>query len=214
MRTLAIPRSLEAACGVIAQGDICRIDAGRVRYVDRMGQHAEGWFVNEASIGLSADVAQSVDRMPKRLGGELAFAAGALRSIASLQPSETRVIVDGKRVYEGPTTLVAASNGCYFGGGMKIAPTARIEDGWLDIVVGPAFPRFELVTRLLPRLYAGTHLAHPDIDCHRGHRVEIEPLGDAAPAAVEADGEWLGMLPAKIEIVPGAVRMFAPRETG
>lgn len=214
MRTLAVPRSLEAACTVIERGNIRRIDAGQIRYVDRTGQHAEGWFVNEASVGLSADVAQHVDRMPKRLGGEIAFAIGAVRSIVSLQSSQTRVIVDGKRVYEGSTTLIAASNGCYFGGGMKIAPGAGIDDGWFDIVVGPAFPRLALVARWLPRLYAGRHLAHPEIDCHRGHRVEVEPLGESEPAPVEADGEWLGTLPVKIKIVPGALRVLTPRETG
>ena len=210
MRSLEIPRSLAGACEVIARGRIRRIDAGRVRHLDRSGQRTEGWFVNEASIGVSADVVQQVARMSKRFGGEVAFAAGAVRSIARLQPALTRVTVDGKQVYEGETTLVAACNGRCFGGGMQIAPDARLDDGWLDVVVGPAFPRLALVARLLPRLYAGTHLDHPDIDCHRGRSVEIEPLGDGAPAPVEADGEWLGRLPLKVDVVPGALRVLAP----
>ena len=210
MRSLGVPRSIGGACEVIARGDTCRIDAGRLQYLDRSGQRTEGWFVNEASIGVSADVVQQVSGMSKRFGGEVAFAAGAVRAITRLQPARTRVTVDGKRVYEGATTLVAACNGRCFGGGMQIAPGARVDDGWLDVVVGPAFPRLSLIARLLPRLYAGTHLDHPDIDCHRGRSVEIQPLGDEPPAPVEADGEWLGRLPLKVEIVPGALRVLAP----
>lgn len=210
LRTVGVPGGLAAACDVITQGRVRQVDAGRVRYVDRTGQRSEGWFVNEASMGLSADVAQQVDHMPKRLGGEVAFAAGAVRSIARLRPSRVRVVADGKRVHEGETTLVAIANGRCFGGGMKIAPLAEVDDGQFDVVVGPAFPRWALVGNLLPRLYSGRHLSHPRIDCHRASRVEIEPLGDAEPAPVEADGEWLGTLPLEVTLVPGALRVWAP----
>ena len=95
---------------------------------------------------------------------------------------------------------------------MEIAPTAAIDDGQLDVVVGPAFSRTRLLFDLLPRIYRGTHVSDPRIDVHRGRRIEVDPLGDALPASVEADGEVLGTLPARFEIVPGALRMLAPVE--
>jgi YegS/Rv2252/BmrU family lipid kinase len=209
-RTLGIDRALDRALEVVAAGRTRPIDVGRVRCIDRSGQHHEGWFVNEASVGLSADVARHVDRMPKRLGGRVAFAFGAARTIFGHRASRMCARVDDKRIHEGPTTLIAIANGCYFGGGMKIAPSAELDDGRLDVVVGPAFSRTRLLVDLLPRLYRGTHVSDPGIDIHRGQRVEIEPLGDAQPASVEADGELLGSLPASFEIEAMALRVLAP----
>jgi len=209
-RTLGIPRSLDAALEVITGGAVRSIDAGRLEYVDRQGEHRSGWFVNEASIGLSADVAIHVERMPKQLGGKVAFALGAARTILGHRPSETCIRVDDKRVHEGGICLVALSNGRYFGGGMKIAPAAEIDDGSLDVVVGPAFSRTRLLFDLLPRLYRGTHVSDPRIEIHRGQLIEAEPVGDAQPAAVEADGELLGTLPARFEIRPRALRVIVP----
>lgn len=209
-RTLGIPRDLDAALRVIDDGRVRAIDVGRVECVDWSGRRRAGWFVNEASVGLSADVARHVDRMPRQLGGEVAFALGAARTILEHRAAATCLRIDDKRVHEGATTLIAISNGRYFGGGMRIAPAASLDDGRLDVVVGPAFSRTRLLFDLLPRLYRGAHVSDPRIDVHRARRIELEPLGDAQPASVEADGELLGTLPALFEIEPGALRVLAP----
>jgi len=209
-RTLSIPRSLDAAFAVLASGNVRRIDAGRVRCVDLRGKRVDGWFVNEASVGLSADVALHVDRMMKRLAGRVAFGLAGARTIFGFHPNQVCARVDDKRVHEGGITLIAISNGRYFGGGMHVAPSAKIDDGRFDVLVSPAFSRRLLLTGLLPRIYKGAHLAYPGVDVHRGQRVELEPVGDSAPARVEADGELLGTLPASFEIAPGAPRVLAP----
>lgn len=209
-RALGIGRSLDFALKVLAARRIRRIDVGRVRCVDLSGQYWQGWFVNEASVGLSADVAQQVERMTQRFGGTAAFALGAARTIVEHCAAQTCVRVDDKRVHDGGTTLVAISNGPCFGGGMQVAPNAELDDGLLDVVMAPAFSRGKLLADLFPRIYRGAHLSDPRIDVHRGQRVEIEPLGDAEPAAVEADGELLGTLPARFEIVADALRLIAP----
>ncbi len=209
-RALGIGRSLDLALGVLASGRVRRIDVGRVECVDLSGLHWQGWFVNEASVGLSANVTRQVDRMTQRFGGTVAFGLAAARSILEHRPAQMCVRVDDKRVHEGGTTLVAVANGHCFGGGMQIAPNAELDDGRLDIVVAPEFSRGRLLADLLPRLYLGTALSDPRIDLHRGQHVEIEPLGEAEPACVEADGELLGTLPARFEIVADALRVIAP----
>jgi len=211
-RTLGIPRSLEAAFAILEAGRTRRVDAGRVECVDRTGRRSVGWFVNEASIGLSADVVAHVHSATKRLGGEVAFAIGAVRTIVRFRAARMLLRIDGKQVHEGATTLVTISNGQFFGGGMQVAPDAVIDDGLFDVVVAPAFSKPLLLGSLLPRIYTGAHLKHPGIDVHRGKRIELEPLDDTEPARVEADGELLGTLPACFEIVPGALRVLAPDE--
>ena len=110
-------------------------------------------------------------------------------------------------VFDGPMLLATAANGRYFGGGMQVAPRARIDDGELDVViVAPAsLPRLVVS---LPRLYRGTHLEDSIVTFQRGRVVEAE----ATPGEVELelDGEVLGTLPARFEVLPDALVFIGP----
>lgn len=210
------PRSLgiadaEHAIDVIARGHERRVDAARIAVADGDGHSREGYFANEASLGLSAEVAHRVGRASKRFGGAAAFAQAAVRTIAAFRPSDLRVRVDGALVHDGETVLVAIANGRYFGGSMQIAPAATIDDGLLDVVIGGEIGKAELVTRLLPSIYAGRHVEHPRVALHRGRCVEVEPASRGERVPAEADGETLGCAPVRAEVMPGALRFLAPR---
>ena len=209
-RALGIGRSLDIALRALAARQERRIDVGRVRCVGSSGRRWRSWFVNEASVGLSAAVVRNVERTAQRLGGTASFALGAARTILAQRAAQTCVSVDDKRIHRGATTLIAVSNGPCFGGGMQVAPNAALDDGCFDVVVAPEFSRTRLLADLFPRIYRGTHLAEPRIDVHRGRRVEIERVRDGESVEVEADGELLGTLPADFEIVPEALRFIAP----
>ena len=119
--------------------------------------------------------------------------------------------MDGELLCEGDLVLAAASNGCYFGGGMRAAPDARLDDGLFDVQWIGDLSRAQLLARL-PRLYRGTHLGVAGVRCARGRVVELEMLapGSAAEAIpIEVDGEQLGALPARFELLPGAVSVVA-----
>jgi diacylglycerol kinase (ATP) len=95
-------------------------------------------------------------------------------------------------------------NGAWFGGGMRIAPAARPDDGLLDVVLLGALGRAELA-RWLPTVYWGGHLANPRIRAWRATRVRLTA---AAPTPVQLDGELLGArTPLDISIYPGALRL-------
>jgi len=204
-RTLDIPRDPELAIEALASGKGRRIDAGRVRYVDDGGQTLETFFVNVASAGLSGVVTRSVNGAGKALGARLAFLIGTLHGLVRFRPPRVRLRLDGVEIFAGEIALVAAANGRYFGGGMHVAPTARPDDGLLDVVIIPALPKRVLVTRL-PRLYAGTHLSVPGVALHRGRRLELEPEGP--PALGEIDGEPIARLPMVVEVLPGALQVW------
>ncbi len=72
--------------------------------------------------------------------------------------------------------LVAIANGSYYGGGMRIAPDARTDDGILDVCVVGDISRLTAV-RQLPNLYRGTHVRHPQVTTLTGRTVEVD--GDA-----------------------------------
>jgi diacylglycerol kinase family enzyme len=160
--------------------------------------------LNVASAGLSGVVTRHV-RGSKALGARLAFLFGTLAGLVHFQPPSVRLRADGVEVFRGEIALAAAANGRYFGGGMHVAPTARPDDGLLDLVVIPALGKRVLVTSL-PRLYRGTHLSVPGVVLHRARRIELDPLGE--PALGEIDGEPVALLPMTVEVVPGALQVW------
>ena len=209
MRTLELPRRLEGALDRIRGGHCRPLDAARIRYHDPEGAEREGWLVNEISAGFAGQVAAAVDRGGKWLGATGSFLVATLRTIVSYPPMAARVRVDDAVVHEGEMVLATASNGRFFGGGMQVAPAARADDGVLDCIVVPRLSRRELLQKL-PRLYAGTHVEVPGVVAVKGRCIEIEPVGGRVP--FEVDGEALGQLPLRAEVVPNALNIVgAPR---
>lgn len=201
-RGLGIPKDFDAAIAALAAGKSRRIDAGRVSLRGREGRETTLHFVNVASIGLSGLVTELVNTAPKTLGGRASFLIGSLRGIARWKNEPVTLRVDGETLHDGPLSLACAANGSYFGGGMHVAPDARMDDGLLDVLFTPGLPKARLL-RLLPSMYDGSHLKSDDVQVARGARIEA----DAEPGRVwvELDGEPLGTLPATFEVLPGAL---------
>jgi YegS/Rv2252/BmrU family lipid kinase len=204
-RSLGIPRDLDGAVARLTSGATRRIDAGRISYFDASSRNVSGYFVNVASLGISGLVDQLVNRATKRFGGTASFLIGTVKALARYRSERVTLRVDGEVVFDAPLVLAAAANGRYFGGGMHIAPEARLDDGLFDIVVVPDLPKRQLLAKL-PSLYAGTHLSDAAGRFLRGRVIEAE----AAPGSVllDIDGEPLGSLPARMEVMPGALRVI------
>lgn len=206
MRSLGLPRALGPALDVIAEGSVRTIDAGRIELRDPAGRPVSRAFVNEASLGLSGETVMRVGRTSKRIGPRLGFVAGAVGAILGHRPVDVAVEVDGSRVFEGPVSLLVAANGRFFGAGMRVAPGAVLDDGRLELVLvrGLSMPRL-LVN--LPSFYLGRHGRHPNVSFRAVRSVVVLPKEGSAP--VEVDGEAVGGLPMRAEVVPGAIRVHA-----
>ena len=206
-RTLGIPRDPIAALDVLRTGKARRIDAGHARYTGRSGAPADSYFMNAASFGVSSLVVEIAQRSARRLGGTAAFAVATVRALLSYQSARVALRVDGEPAGDDRYALVAAANGRHFGSGMQIAPDARVDDGWLDVVCVEGSSGLRLIPKL-HKLYRGTLLEDPVVRFRRGRRIEA----DAAPGAVllELDGEPVGSLPAQIELLPGALSVVGP----
>jgi YegS/Rv2252/BmrU family lipid kinase len=206
-RTLGVPSEMDAALEAILRGERTALDAGRARYRGRDGRDATVYFANIASLGMSGLTTELVNRAPKALGGTASFLIGTIRSIASYRAAAHPVALrlDGELVHEGPLVLATAANGRFFGGGMEVAPRARPDDGLLDVTVIPGISKLRLLCEL-PRIYRGAHLGVAGVRALRGRTLEADPLGDDPPF-VEIDGEPLGRLPARFDVVPGALTL-------
>lgn len=208
-RSLGIPRRLEEALELLTEGKVRQIDAGRITYVDAVSRNASAYFVNVASLGISGLTDQLVNRATKRLGGRMSFLIGTVKAIARHRSERVTLRVDGEVVHDAPLVLAAAANGRYFGGGMHISPEARLDDGLFDVVLIPHLSKRKLL-RKLPLVYSGKHLDDPVCRFLRGRVIEAE----AAPGAVllDIDGEALGTLPARVDVLPNALGVIGAAE--
>jgi YegS/Rv2252/BmrU family lipid kinase len=206
-RTLGIPTDLAGALSCIAEGPTREIDAGRVSFHDTSGKRSEVYFANVTSVGVSGDIVKRTATATRVFGGSVAFLISTLKSIALFRPQRVTLRVDAEPVYDGPLVLAAVANGRHFGGGMTVAPDAAIDDGWLDLVMITDLNRRQLVMRL-PLLYRGIHIHDSAVQVHRGRVIEVDaPEGEIA---LEVDGEPLGTLPTRIEVLPRALTIYGP----
>jgi YegS/Rv2252/BmrU family lipid kinase len=208
-RTLGIPRDLDGALECLVAGKPRRVDAGRIRFRGHDGEPTWSFFANLASVGISALVVKLVSESARPLGGTVAYLTATLRALARYRAPEVQVQVrlDGEDFYQGPLLLGAVANGRYFGGGMEIAPDARPDDGLFDVVLAENIPMGRLLSQL-PLLYRGRLLEVKGIHHRRGRIVEFD--AEPGAAGIEVDGEPLGGLPVRVELLPGALSVLGP----
>ncbi|MEM6731038.1 MAG: diacylglycerol kinase family lipid kinase, partial [Myxococcota bacterium] len=166
------------------------------------------YFLNIASAGATGEVVERVNRGSKRFGPKAAFVWGTIRGLGAYRNQPIRVRVDDAFEEEMLVSLVAVANGRFFGGGMRIAPEALLDDGQFDICVIGDIGVADFV-RHGPKLYRGEHGSLPEVRFFRGRRVSLT-TASGSPVRVEADGEIAGRLAARFELLPGAARVMAP----
>lgn len=195
-RTLGIPLGAEEACDVLAHGQPRRIDLGRAG-----GQT----FIGIASCGFDSD-ANRIANQARLIRGNLVYAYGALRALAGWAPATFEVELEGgeRRTVLGYS--VAAANSQAYGGGMRLAPAASLQDGLLDIVLISHVSKLRFL-RLLPTVFAGAHVHQPSVEVLRARSVMVSA---DRPFVVYADGDPIAELPVRIEALPAAVQVLAP----
>jgi diacylglycerol kinase (ATP) len=114
-----------------------------------------------------------------------------------------RAKIDGKE-RDLDAMLCALSNGPSYGGGMLVAPDARIDDGLLDLFIVNKITKPELI-KVFPKVFTGKHVTHPAVEILRV--TEVTLISDGVP--VYADGEPAGQLPMTVSIAPKALRVLA-----
>lgn len=199
-RVLGIPRDPRAACAVLASGRERRLDLGIA------GSQS---FIGIASCGFDSEVNRLANETALRLGN-LVYAYALLRALPRWHPARFTLRLDGGEPRELVGYSVAAANSTTFGGGMRIAPDASMEDGLLDVVLIGDVPRARYLL-LAPTVVSGAHVRQPNVEVLRARELE---LSADRPFTLYADGDPLAELPVRLRAAPGAVRVLAPEAGG
>ena len=201
-RSQGIPADFDEAVRVALGGKTRTIDVGRVE----LAAGESRFFANVGSVGMSGAVARRANSMSKRLGGKATFFYALTREFLAWRNTRVAVELDDGTRREGAMHDVIVANGRWHGGGMKLAPDARQDDGLFDVVLIGDVNKLDFLTTA-PKLYSGKYLAHPKVELLRSSALEIS-ADEELP--LEVDGEPVGTTPARFEVVPAALRLRVP----
>jgi diacylglycerol kinase (ATP) len=198
---LGIPAEPLAAAHAFLSQPQRRVDVLRARCAGR-----ERLYIGAGGMGMDAEAARLVHGRFRALPGAVRYVAAALWALRSFAPLRIEAEADGEP-WSGPALFAAVANAPSYGAGVKIEPAARMDDGWLNLVIVGDMPWTRLVEAIPPVLRAG-RLDWPEIQRRRARRVRL--VADR-PALFQGDGELLGEAPVEVEVVPGAVRVGGAR---
>ena len=217
-KTLSIPVRSRDAARILHTGRTRQIDVGRVIFTNDRGEDETRYFLGVASFGMSAAVIDRVkqgapewlpSQAPKWLSGRLSFGVSMLQT--AMRSPATRVVIQLDNDHERHLTVanLCVANARYFGGGMKIAPDAKLTDGKFDVVsIGDLSTLKVLINA--PRIYVGSHLGMQEVGHALARKVVARPANKSEQITIEVDGELPGRLPATFQIIPKALSVRCP----
>jgi diacylglycerol kinase (ATP) len=211
-RTVGLPTVPAALARILGANHTKRIDAGRITYDDPATPARQ--FINIADCGVGGEVVARVNRSGYKGGGvrgTAVFLGISIAVLTSFGGRPVRLTIDGV-ASELEIQNVVIANGQCFGGGMRIAPGARLDDGEFSIVVLPAMGRLRTLVAM-PSVYRGAHIRQQGVIVSSGVTVRVEPLDDR-PLLFDIEGEQIGRAPATLSCLPGALRFCVPLAGG
>ncbi|MGH9503302.1 MAG: diacylglycerol/lipid kinase family protein [Terriglobales bacterium] len=202
------------------RSNLRRIDLGVISPASSSGTAGTGpsrprehYFCCVGGIGLDAEIARHANRLPPFLRRRGGYPLSLLPALFGFQPLEVRVQSPNDRSewdidHDGPAMVVAFANTPNYGGGIRIAPGARLDDGKLEICVVEAMAKMRLL-RLFPSVYSGSHLKIREVKYFQAERLRIETEN---PSAVYADGEYVCQTPIEVTVEPAALQVIVTRD--
>ena len=201
-----------------AAGNVRTIDLGVITplipdgpgAVDPVEPH---YFCCVGGVGLDTQIARRANLLPRWLRARGGYALSLLPALWRFEPVATTISLPG---LENPDVLVtrntqstivtAFANASSYGGGMKIAPQAQLDDGLLDVCVIRPMNKLMLFC-LFPTIYFGSHLSIPEVEYFRTERLKLET---DEPQDVYADGEYVCRTPIEVRIARAALPVIVP----
>lgn len=182
---------------------------GTEREVD-LGMADDRYFLNIASLGFDANVVKNSEKYKTGpiVPNKVSYLLSVISTAMDIKPEKVRIIADGE-VFDEEVFMVAVANGKYYGGGIKIAPLAEIDDGLLEVIIVTDIDRAK-VMKFLPKAIAGKHMGLPELQYRRCKRVEIVA---EEPVYINVDGELAARRKVTFSIADKKVKMVFPRET-
>ena len=180
----------------------CQQDIGKVTFVNSEGPIHHHYFLNCAGSGFDCFL---LDQIRTVMGGRFRYLFHVLKYLLKYRAASLLLNIEGES-FEGPVMLLGVFVGRYAGAGMRFAPAASADDGVFDILVIGEMSAPRLLGSLR-YLYNGNIRQHPSAKSWRCRTLSV---ASQTGQYLQCDGELVGRLPVKIEILPRVLRVLAP----
>ncbi|HEX8817602.1 MAG TPA: diacylglycerol kinase family protein [Terriglobales bacterium] len=193
----------------LSRANVKSIDLGLISPIGTDGS-TPSYFATVAGVGLDADVARRANKLPRWLRGHGGYALSLPPALFGFIPTRMRIsAIENDALVPGfnqPVFMTAFANTAAYGGGMKIAPHAQMDDGKLDVCVISEIEKLKLFC-LFPTVYFGRHLDVPQVEYFQAERIRVET---DTPMEVYADGEFVCRTPADVGVKRNALQVIVP----
>ncbi len=205
-RTLNIPFDYKKAIEIIKKGRTLLMDIGIVKFHYQNHQW-QRYFMNVFDIGLGGNVVRIANHIPKCFGGFLTFLISSFAGLLVSKPLDLEIYTDDKLITQGSISIIGATNGKYFGGGMKIAPMAKMDDGYLEVLYVKDTNIFKFIHKVLLPVYKARHLLYKNLFHFSTKNLKI--LSKEIFLA-DIDGEEEKAEKVEVSIIPRAIPVIVP----
>ena len=224
VKSTGVPKELEQAVEVIAQGHTMPQDVVRACILDYSGPSSDlaaassaevlnvSYMVNVGGVGIDARVCEIVNKKKEQgRRGKKLYVQALVYCIMHRTTSKAVVYCDGEEVFRGDYYSMAFGVGKYSGGGMRQTPHAELGDGLLDITVIPQVSVWTIV-KAAPRLFTETFHkdAVPELESAKCRSVFVLPETGSDSEPVEVDGEVIGRAPVRMDVMPERINVVTP----
>jgi len=202
-RSLEIPSHAVRAAEAFLGGAPRPIDLVRVHF----SEDCAGHYIGVGGLGLDAEAAHLANSRYRKWPGLSRYLAGALSIYWRGAPYELNATLDNER-WSGRALFAAVANGTRYGAGIRIAPEAKMDDGWLDVALVGEMPLVRFLRAIPIVLTSGDLRGFPEV---RRYRCRCARFETNRIAKVHGDGEWMGESPAEFQVVPAGIQVRVPK---
>jgi len=210
VRTLGIPKDVDGFLKLLESGEAKEIDVGVVNY-KKFGEENEirqRYFLNACDLGIGATVAHAVNSMNKDDGkksGKGKYFRSIMKQVFRFKAFNATVEQGKEEISLEKTVIIAICNGMFFGGGVKVSPISRMDDGILELVASKNASKMGLLN-IVSKIYTGSHVDHPNVQFQRSEAFKVK-LESAQ--LLETDGEVMGeVMEAQFDVKPSALNVI------
>ena len=201
-RTAGLNRSVENLYQLLQSNSFMMIDVG---VINIQGAREPHYFINMAGIGLGPEVVQRMARSEPAFGPAWHYFSNIIRGFLRYRKKEVSCFGDAWN-WKGRLLQMAVANGRYFGHGICAAPDALLDDGHFQVAIFGDLSIWDYLKNL-GKLKKGIKVDHAEVRYFKTTQLRLE---SGEGCGIEADGEYLGHLHAKIHILPRAISFLAP----